>query len=87
MERQAQFLKLTFPELFEKFLLDNNIYSQFCSNILIEYSMLLYEYCEYVYPAHYISDAFTWSNTEEGYYFWKNRYKEWHKIYEENTMK
>lgn len=74
-------------EKFEQFLIDNNIFSQFCSNIFVEYSMLLYEYCEYIRPFHYINEAFTWSHTEEGYDFWWEVDRKWYKIYEKNKLK
>lgn len=73
-------------EKFEQFLLDNNIFSQFCSNILIKDSMLLYEYCEKTHPQYYISRAFAWSYTKEGYDFWLKVNIKWDRIYEENKL-
>lgn len=86
MERQAQASKLTFPELFEKFLLNNNAFSQFCNNLLIQESLLLSDYCEEVDPFDYIEEAFIWYDTNEGYNFWYALDLKWNKIYEENKM-
>lgn len=52
--------------LFEKFLLDNNIFSQFCSNLLTQHSVLFLEYCESIHPYNYIINGFTWNCTKEG---------------------
>lgn len=76
----------TLIEQFEQFLLDNNIYSQFCSNILTKYKTLLTEYCKNIHPFNYIMDAFIWSYTKEGYDFWYEFNRKWRKIYEENKL-
>lgn len=77
--------KINWGELFEKFLIDNNAFSQFCSN-LVEESVVFSEYVETIYPINYMIDCFIWNRTKEGFSFWNHLYVKWYEIYKENKL-
>lgn len=53
------------------FLLKNNLYEKFISNLNKEKNIKhIYIWCKHTKNTYYISEAFNWNETNEGYDFW-----------------
>lgn len=71
---------LSKQSVFGKFLLSNNIYNQFISNIR-NYGLIdISNFCT-LSPLGYITNAFDWVRTNEGEDFWLNMSRVWVKRY------
>ena len=72
-------------ELFIEFLLDNNCYSQFVTNLLELRNISLEEYLNWNYcSGELINWAFTWNRTKEKHQFWMNLNYKWRKLLKNN---
>lgn len=66
---------MDYLKLFKKFLEDNNVLSQYITNV-INYNYL----GQRVYPMNFIVHTFFWINTPEKHSFWFNLHKKWTSI-------
>lgn len=80
-------------EEFEKFLIEEDAFSQFCTNIQEQAHISFNEYPNYlerVYKLYNYYDLvplltsipFTWCNTNQGYDYWAKIHKKWEEISE-----
>lgn len=63
---------------FEKFLLENNCYSQFVTNLLEQKNLTIPEFIESEPdPRLLVMHAFVWNRTPEGADFWLEIFHKW----------
>ena len=80
-------------QVFTKFLLDNNAYSQFVTNLLERENKTLDEYIDNLKVPYYcnnkeeelINYAFAWGRTSEEFWYWSKLDYEWRKTLEINS--
>lgn len=80
MERVSKKTEIV-KELFIEFLLENDCYSQFVTNLLELRNVSLEEYLNWnYYSGELMNWAFTWSRTKEKHQFWMNLNYKWKEI-------
>jgi len=70
-------------DLFKKFLIDNNIYDEFIyefNNYYRNQNSDMKEFIESSNFISYISNAFSWGNTNKGFKYWDTLNKKWKKL-------
>lgn len=78
-------------ELFEQFLIDNNCYSQFITNLLEQKNKSFEEFINKTLSIdaniepeeELVNWAFGWTRTEQGYHFWSLLDARWRRIIRE----
>ena len=78
-------------EQFEEFLIKNNCYSEFITNLLEQNNETFNEcldrilkYTYYLRERELVNYAFTWNHTEQKFWFWNNLDEKWRKLLEKN---
>lgn len=68
-----------FQDIFKKFLSEKGITEQYIFNFKYALSSKIYSIkcIKNISPTFYISSAFNWAKTNEGYTFWKNLHYDW----------
>lgn len=78
-------------DLFEQFLIDNNCYSEFITNLLEQNNETFNEHVDrilkdtyYLIERELVNYAFTWNLTEQKFWFWNKLDEQWRRLLEKN---